>query len=470
MNVLEETTNKGSQMKKVSSRDGGEYHGPCPSCGGNDRFHVWPEQNDGDGSYWCRGCKKAGDLIQFFIDFDGMSYPDACRRAGKDPKSPEIHRNFTPGVEKQPVKNEFSPKIYDNPCDLWQQKAAAFVGYCHEKLLDDQYQLAYLAGRGIKMESVIHFQLGYNPGNNGKDYFRPREAWGLPSEISDKTNKPKKLWIPRGIVIPYLSVDGVVRIRIRRENLNPGEKNRYYIVPGSGMSPMMINPERRAHLVIEAELDAILVSQDAGDLVGCLAMGSSHTKPDEKSYDILKRSFCIINALDYDDAGSGGSDWWSDEFRQSRRRPVSFGKDPGDLVSAGMEIRPWVIGNLPDALRLGLINQTLSDQGGAGRKKENPEVVANQPAPAVSSEKTMSIPESVTRLAELLKKSPVRIQYSSGRTHIMHKKEWGYKNWNVLREISTLAMSDSDCIAFFETHPYREEIAGWNIFKKDSGE
>ena len=116
-----------------------------------------------------------------------------------------------------------------------------------------------------------------------------------------------------------------------------------------------------------------------------------------------------------------------------------------------------------------MVSDAFPDEGGRGpAEKSGSTLMKNQVEK--EPEQADSLPISVIRLAELLKKSPVRIQYSSGRTHIMHKKEWGYKNWNVLREISILAMSDSDCIAFFETHPYREEIAGWNIFKKDSGD
>lgn len=34
----------GTKIKKASARSGGEYHSPCPKCGGTDRFCVFPEQ------------------------------------------------------------------------------------------------------------------------------------------------------------------------------------------------------------------------------------------------------------------------------------------------------------------------------------------------------------------------------------------------------------------------------------------
>ena len=49
------------RMKKV----GGEYKGPCPNCGGTDRFHVRM-----DGVYWCRVCKDWRAIIDA-VDPDG---------------------------------------------------------------------------------------------------------------------------------------------------------------------------------------------------------------------------------------------------------------------------------------------------------------------------------------------------------------------------------------------------------------
>ena len=37
----------GIKIKKASARSGGEYHSPCPKCGGTDRFCVFPEQPGG---------------------------------------------------------------------------------------------------------------------------------------------------------------------------------------------------------------------------------------------------------------------------------------------------------------------------------------------------------------------------------------------------------------------------------------
>ncbi len=44
-------------------RGSDEYHGPCPHCGGSDRFIVWPGPT---GRFWCRRCGCRGDVIDAY--------------------------------------------------------------------------------------------------------------------------------------------------------------------------------------------------------------------------------------------------------------------------------------------------------------------------------------------------------------------------------------------------------------------
>ena len=70
-NLLQLLRNKvdPEKVKKVSSAKGGEWHSPCPLCGGVDRFCAFPEQAGGEicqkyglrGTWSCaRGCGKGG--------------------------------------------------------------------------------------------------------------------------------------------------------------------------------------------------------------------------------------------------------------------------------------------------------------------------------------------------------------------------------------------------------------------------
>jgi DNA primase len=111
---------------------------------------------------------------------------------------------------------------------------------------------------------VKGFRLGWFPGEKGKNSkFRPRESWGLPTVIKESNGRKKMLWIPRGLVIPCFKAGQIYRIRIRRpaEDLTPAMNSKYYIVPGSGMEAMGMNPDRKAFVVVESELDGILVTR-----------------------------------------------------------------------------------------------------------------------------------------------------------------------------------------------------------------
>src|SRR2546428_14193677 len=69
-----------TELRKVANIDGGEYAGPCPWCGGEDRFRVWPH---GDRPhYWCRQCGRKGDAIQYLREHDRLTYREACEQLG----------------------------------------------------------------------------------------------------------------------------------------------------------------------------------------------------------------------------------------------------------------------------------------------------------------------------------------------------------------------------------------------------
>ena len=72
----------GNIYRHKASTAGGEYSGPCPFCGGTDRFSIHPQTDH----YVCRQCKKAGDSIQFLRDFKGMTFKEACLYIGRTPE------------------------------------------------------------------------------------------------------------------------------------------------------------------------------------------------------------------------------------------------------------------------------------------------------------------------------------------------------------------------------------------------
>jgi DNA primase len=70
--ILDEVKRRGGLGLK---RVGAELIGPCPRCGGHDRFAVSPRK----GVFLCRGCGAKGDVIAFVEHVDGIGFGDAVR-------------------------------------------------------------------------------------------------------------------------------------------------------------------------------------------------------------------------------------------------------------------------------------------------------------------------------------------------------------------------------------------------------
>lgn len=367
LNILDLLRERGMTPRKVTST---EWASKCPGCGGedrpgdpSDRFRTWPEDRPG-GVSWCRGCEWQGDNIQFCRDFLGLDFKDACDHVGRA-------ADKTASTPRQ-VRAPSGPKVYEPvrpglPSALWQQRAADLVAWAHKHLLANTEQLAYLAARGINLDSVRRFRLGWNPGEKDQDIYRPRETWGLPEELNEK-GAPKKLWIPRGLVIPvYAPVEtsNPVRIRVRRpkEHLREGD-SKYIVLPGSTRHTLVTDPGARAFVIVEAELDAMLVSEKIGHKASGVALGSLAHKPDAATDELLSQALAVLVALDFEPPADADADpkkaeklrrvygWWTERYPRAERWPVPQGKDPGDAYMGGCDIGAWVTAGLPPVLNL----------------------------------------------------------------------------------------------------------------------
>lgn len=331
----------GLSFKKVAATHGGEYAGPCPWCGGNDRFLIWPQHKGG--RYWCRGCEKKGDGIQFIRDMHGLTFGEACERLG-------ITRGVYRRRQKMPVSTPerpfFKPKKSEPPPELWMQKAATFLKYSREKLWtpEGRTALEFLHGKGLNDATIRKAGIGFNP----SDLYRDRRGWGLPLEINRPDGKPKLIWLPAGIVIPLaLSTEQkeagetITRLRFRRfADTGP----RYVICASSSVAPLVLEADKSIFTIVESELDAWLIWQETADLTGVVAMGSAVMNPDVAAHDLLTKAEIILNSLDYDEAGARQSwNWWDKAYGPKVIRwPTPFGKDPSDALQQGLNIREWI--------------------------------------------------------------------------------------------------------------------------------
>jgi DNA polymerase I-like protein with 3'-5' exonuclease and polymerase domains len=315
----------------TTSTYGKKYESPCPACGGNNRFHVWPDQEEG-GQFWCRRCGKSGNVIGYLMYFRGMSYEQAFTISGISPHRSLRGRNIT--------VNQAALKVLhnDQPGVQWHLQSRGFLKGSIKYLWDSRYIVFrnwLNIDRGLKEETIRSANLGWSP----LDWYTERKNWGLPEKIKDDGTE-SKLWIPAGLVIPCFHSGELQRLRIRRHNITEG--NRYYVLPGSSSIPMILG-DRDIFIIVESELDALLLWQETGDLVGVIALGSALIRPDEEISKMLHHSKKILISLDNDKAGAKESwQWWLSRFPNAIRWPVILGKDPAEAYINKLNLRDWV--------------------------------------------------------------------------------------------------------------------------------
>ncbi len=129
-------------------RSGSNLFGLCPFHGEKTpSFSVSPDK----GIYYCFGCHKGGSVINFEMEIEGLSYPDAVRALAK-----------RAGLEV-PEDEQYQSR-YRQQERLWalHKEAARFF---HSQLYAPigEAALQYAAGRGMPKSILTKFGIGYAP-------------------------------------------------------------------------------------------------------------------------------------------------------------------------------------------------------------------------------------------------------------------------------------------------------------------
>ena len=143
-NPIEEVVGQYVSLK----RSGANLFGLCPFHGEKTAsFSVAPDK----GIYYCFGCHKGGNAVNFMMEIEGLSYPDAVRSLAK-----------RVGLEV-PDDEQYQSR-YRQQERLWalHKEAARFF---HGKLLvpEGAAALNYALGRGMSKSTIINFGIGYAP-------------------------------------------------------------------------------------------------------------------------------------------------------------------------------------------------------------------------------------------------------------------------------------------------------------------
>jgi hypothetical protein len=221
------------------------------------------------------------------------------------------------------------------PPKAWREKALEFVQHSHlEALRRPELMNELLRNRGLTEETIKKFSIGWNE----NERYIPINLWGLSSKETGKTT----IWLPKGFVIPTFFDEQVMRLKIRRVGLSPGDKNKYIGVSGNRSTPSFYGKvDGMPIFIIEAEFDAILIQQEARDLCCCMAIPANNL-PDTYADQVLRAAPSLIFSLDYEEAVKDRYSVWKNTYPQMKIWMPEKTKSPGDDYKEGVNLREWV--------------------------------------------------------------------------------------------------------------------------------
>jgi phage/plasmid primase-like uncharacterized protein len=239
-------------------RCGGELTGPCPVCGGTDRFAVNVRKN-----IWnCRGCGRGGDVIELVRHLSGYDFTEAVARLTGETGTVIDHTTAPPDLVRRTKANanaadaEYQRRQHEKAAWLWSQRRP-IKGTIAEK---------YLQGRGITC--LLQSTLAFLPPRSPEHHPAMIAAFGLPDEP-----EPGVLGEPRNVKAVHLTL-------LRRDGSEKADVEPQKLFVGSpGNLPIVLAPpnDLLGMAITEGIEDALTVHQTTG--LGAWAAGSAGRMP-----------------------------------------------------------------------------------------------------------------------------------------------------------------------------------------------
>jgi phage/plasmid primase-like uncharacterized protein len=130
-----ELEKRGHRLRRV----GRDLVGPCPACGGIDRFSVTPAKR----LWHCRRCDKGGDVIGLVQHLDGGDFLDAVQKlTGERPKRKlsgqealaqimarerQRHEEDEQAKRENETKTKYALRLWDEGSCVWDTPAQAYL-------------------------------------------------------------------------------------------------------------------------------------------------------------------------------------------------------------------------------------------------------------------------------------------------------------------------------------------------------
>jgi putative DNA primase/helicase len=227
-----------------------ERCGPCPICGGTDRFSI----NIRKQIYHCRGCKVGGDVIDMVRHLDSCSFREAVELlTGEQPRA------LAP---PSATKTKQSASEYERE----QRRKASWLWLLHRPISGTIAE-RYLRGRGITCP--LPPTLGFLPPQKPEHHPAMIAAFGLPAEP-----EPGVLGAP-----PHTSISSVHLTLLRPDGSGKATVEKPKFVVGSpGALPIVIAPSNVLGIAITEGIEDGLTVHEATGL-GVWVAGSAGRLP-----------------------------------------------------------------------------------------------------------------------------------------------------------------------------------------------
>lgn len=338
---------KGASFKIGSY--GQEWISRCivPGCSSqHDAFSVQPEGKGtgrwaGYGAWMCRKCWDPSEMItveyglergrrrkrgwgtiaDLVMACENMTYQQAVQ--------------FIKEHEGAPVPMASRPKLIGRKTDeQWIAESKEYLRQSYDPSRADlDLVLNYLASRGLSVETAHRLGFGYSLDQ---------------VKLQDDTYRE----IPF-LVIPWYKdkAAGTLYRKINRRNLHtplPGDESKYRTRAGSDNDALYLGEtlreQKRPTFLVESELDAATVLQEAGDLVQVVATGTSQGGRNAMNEALLRRQPFVFVAFDADEAGEEASSYWLSKLdREKCMRYPPLMHDVNEMhTTHGLSVRKWV--------------------------------------------------------------------------------------------------------------------------------
>ena len=302
-NPIEDVVGQYVQLK----RSGANYFGLCPfHSEKTGSFSVAPNKQ----IYYCFGCHKGGGVINFIMDIENLSYPDAVRFLAK-----------RAGLEV-PEDDRYQSR-YKEQERLWKlcKEAARFY---HQQLKSDEGKRGreYLLSRGLDWQTVTKFGIGF-AADRWHDLENAMRQKGftreelLAADLIGTSRKNEKSFdydrFTNRVMFPLIDVRGNV-VGFAGRTLDPNYQGRKYLNSKDtlifnkrsfvfGMN--LAKKSKQGHILLcEGPMDAIACHQYGFDC----AVASQGTSLTQEQINIIgKYTDEVIMTFDSDFAGQNAT-------------------------------------------------------------------------------------------------------------------------------------------------------------------